>query len=70
MITNTMLQINFGNVSASDEGIYGCLINNQRNPVGCLRVYGESCYIEAYECCIIPYYNYYGVPSDMIFDTA
>ena len=46
VIANNRLQINFGNVSASDEGIYGCLDTNiQRDPAGCLRVYGESCFI-------------------------
>ena len=46
MIANNSLQIIFGYVSASDEGIYGCLdTNHRRYPVGCLRVYGESCYI-------------------------
>ena len=45
MVANKILQINFGNISASDEGIYGCLdANNQRDPVGCVKVYGESCY--------------------------
>ena len=46
MIANNKLQINFGNISASDEGIYGCLGGaNERSYVyvGCLKVYGESC---------------------------
>ena len=44
---NNMLQINFGNVNTSDEGIYGCLdgtIDQIQSYVGCLKVYGESCY--------------------------
>jgi hypothetical protein len=38
------LEINLNNVSASDEGIYGCLdsTNNRINAV-CITVYGESC---------------------------
>jgi hypothetical protein len=44
LIENDLLKINLNNVSASDEGIYGCLdsTNNRINAV-CITVYGESC---------------------------
>ena len=36
------LSLNFSDVSASDEGIYGCLDNDDnRNPKLCVQVYGE-----------------------------
>ena len=43
-IDNNNLQLDFSNVSGSDEGIYGCLSNEGRqdNRI-CVRVYGESC---------------------------
>ena len=44
---NNLLRIHFSNVSASDEGIYGCLDGTNdriQSYVGCLKVYGESCY--------------------------
>ena len=49
-IQDENLFLNFSdNVSASDEGIYGCLEgDNNRINRTCIRVYGESC---MYECC-------------------
>ena len=45
LIQNDNLSLNLSNVSASDEGIYGCLDsgNNRINPILCVQVYGESC---------------------------
>ena len=39
------LILNLTDVSASDEGIYGCLegTNDQMRPELCVKVYGESC---------------------------
>ena len=44
-IATNRLQINFGNISASDEGIYGCLddTNDRSYRYICLKVYGKSC---------------------------
>ena len=44
-INNTNnLQLDFSNVSGSDEGIYGCLSNEgRRDSRICIQVYGESC---------------------------
>ena len=43
--TNDTLLLNLTSVSASDEGIYGCLegTNDQMCPKLCVKVYGESC---------------------------
>ena len=50
LIQNNDLLLNFGDVSASDEGIYGCLdsVNHRSYPKLCVQVYGELCPYSSY----------------------
>ena len=57
LIQNDNLSLNFSSVSASDEGIYGCIDSghNRINHI-CVEVYGECCPHSSYIIIMFTYY--------------